>query len=420
MKTIISPGNISGTVEAPASKSYLQRAIAIAALAKGSSQIKGCSKSKDADAAIEIIQALGAQVSLEKDILTVVGIENFKPNLVLQCGEAGLSARMFSPIAALSNQTVLVIGEGSLLLRPMNMVEDALLQCGLSVETNEGKLPLIISGKLNPSELRIDGSESSQLLTGLLIALSAVDGTSKIEVENLKSIPYISMTLDLMNFLGLNVKHTDFKEFVVEGNSQISPFNYHVEGDWSGAAFHLVAAAIAGQVSISNLNPQSLQADAAILDVLRQCGSIIQITENNITVKKAELNPFEIDITNCPDLFPILAVLAVSCTGISRISGIHRLKNKESDRLFSVQNEFAKLGISTKVQGDHIYISQSEIQGGKVESHADHRIAMAMAVLALKANSPIEIDGIEAADKSYPSFFQVFGQLRVNKELINI
>lgn len=414
MNITLHPRTYAGIVKVPASKSYLQRAIAVAALAKGTSTIEGYTESKDALAALRIIQALGATSTLTNDTLTVQGIERFNKEIYLQCGEAGLSARMFSPIAGLSGQKVVVSGEGSLLLRPMHMIEDALTQCGLSVTSQDGKLPLTISGKIQPSELTVDGSESSQLLTGLLIALSAVDGTSTIHVHRLKSVPYINMTLDLMKQLGLHVQHDAHRDFTIHGTGEIKAFDYVVEGDWSGAAFHVVAAAIAGQVRLTNINVHSAQADLAILEIIQQCGAEVHLEEQDVLIKKKALNAFEVDITDCPDLFPILAVLAVCCQGTSKITGIHRLKSKESDRLTCMQEEFATLGITTKVVNDTIFIAGQEIKGGKVKAHNDHRIAMALAVLALRSNEPIEIEGIEAADKSYPQFFNDYLQL-INK-----
>lgn len=409
MKQIIYPSAFTGSIKAPPSKSYLQRAIAIAAMANHAVEIDGYAPSKDVDAAIAIAQNLGAEVEIHHQKIIVKGNFNAAKISVIHCGEAGLSARMFAPIAALKEEKINIMGEGSLLKRPMHMVIDALLQLGKSVNSNNGFLPLEISGKLIPQSIHIDASESSQLLTGLLIALPFANGNSEIKVTPLNSIPYIQMTLDILQQFGINIQHTNFQHFFIEGNQTVKASSYSTEGDWSGAAFHLVAAAIAGKATIKGLHKNSAQADKAILQVLEQVGASIHWqNENSLEIQKNKLQAFEFDATHCPDLFPPLAALAANCNGLSKIKGVKRLLHKESNRALSIQSELQKLGLKVTLQADEMWIYGGNVSGGKIHSHNDHRIAMMGAVLALNANAPVEIEEAEAIQKSYPAFFDDF------------
>lgn len=393
----------------PPSKSYLQRAIAIAAMANHAVEIDGYAPSKDADAAIAIVKNMGAEVEIHQQKIIVKGNFNAANISAIHCGEAGLSARMFAPVVALKEKKTIITGEGSLLKRPMHMVIEALQQLGKSVKSNNGLLPLEISGKLIAQKIKIDASESSQLLTGLLIALPFAAGNSEIEVRHLNSIPYIQMTLDILQQFGINIQHTNYRYFFIEGNQKVQSNNYTVEGDWSGAAFHLVSAAIAGDVELEGLNKNSIQADKAILEALEKAGAkVYWISDNTIKTEKGKLNAFELDATHCPDLFPPLTALAANCNGISKIKGIHRLLHKESNRALSIQSELKKLGINVELKNDEMWIYGGKISGGKIYSHNDHRIAMMGAVLALNADAPIEIEAAEAIQKSYPAFFEDF------------
>ena len=288
------------------------------------------------------------------------------------------------------------------------MVEDALSQLGKNVKSYKGKLPLELEGVINGNEIQISGEESSQLLTGLLIALPKLKQDSVIRVANLKSVPYVQMTIAILGEFGINIEHENYEHFKIKGNQLPKSTNYHVEGDWSGASFHLVAAAISGQIEVSNLSETSLQADARILEVLKNCGASVLVKPNSISVVKNELNAFHFDATDCPDLFPPLAVLAACCSGKSRLKGVSRLKHKESDRAKTIQAEFKKLGIEINIDDDEMYIVGGPIHGASVDSHNDHRIAMAMAVLSLVSNGDIEVQNFDAVNKSYPNFLEDF------------
>ncbi len=408
---IVQPFKYCGSIKAPASKSYLQRAIAIAALCDEPCLIENFYPSNDALAALDIAQNLGAKIQrFDQSVIMQRGAAP-ADSVLINCGESGLSTRMFSPIAALLGTTTTVVGEGSLLKRPIVMIEDALRQFGVETRSNAGFLPLELSGKMHGARAAIDGSESSQLLTGLLIALPLLVEQSELHVHNLKSKPYIQMTLDLLAHFGVVIQHQNLAHFNISGNQKPKAARYYCEGDWSGAAFHLVGAAISGEITLTGLNINSTQADRVILNALQACGATITCGKNEVHVAKNQLHAFQFDATHCPDLFPSLAVLASCCEGTSAIAGVSRLKHKESDRAATIQSELGKLNIPVSIEGDVMRISQSTVHGGIVNSHNDHRIAMALAVLASVSSSAVIIENAQAVNKSYPSFFEDLSQI---------
>lgn len=403
---------INGVLKAPASKSYLQRAIAIACLGDRNCTIANFYPSSDALAAVNIARSLGAKINIDGTSLHLHPGEMNSTKILLNCGEAGLSTRMFSPIAAIFSRETTITGEGSILGRPMHMIEEALQQLGAEVSSNEHYLPLKIRGPIRSGHITIDGSESSQLLTGLLIALPTLQGDSTVKVLNLKSTPYIQMTLAILQDFGVEVTNENFEEFWIKGGQKPSLSEYFVEGDWSGASFSMVAAAISGKVELTGLNIKSAQADSAILQALALSGAKTAIHEDKITIQKGGLKAFHFDATNCPDLFPPLAALAACCEGTSIIHGIQRLTHKESNRALTIQEEFKKLNIQVRLEGNNMLIRKATITGGEVSSKNDHRIAMATAILASVADSPIAIHNSSAVNKSYPTFFEDLASIK--------
>lgn len=398
----INPSTISGTVHAPASKSAMQRACALALISEGKTVISNPGKSNDDLAAIDVIQKLGADIETRNEelIISSKGIHPVSPEI--NCGESGLGLRMFAPIAALSSQKIILNGSGSLLKRPMDFFDEIFPLLGIKVETHNGKLPIKIKGPLQPADITIDGSLSSQFLTGLLIAFAkACTKPVTIKVNNLTSKPYIDLTLKMMQHFGWNVENISHEEFNFLPTSNFKPrtSNYTVEGDWSGGAFLLVASAIAGKISVEGLDVNSAQADKKIIEVL----------------ETAPGEPFRFDATDCPDLFPPLVALAAYCKGISTIKGVSRLAHKESNRGITLQEEFAKMGVHIILDGDVMKIEGGKpIHGATVHSHHDHRIAMACAVAALGAEGETVIADAEAINKSYPDFYDHLQKLNVD------
>lgn len=409
----IQPSTLYGNIVAPASKSSMQRACAAALLCQATSEIINPGKSNDDLAALDVIQKLGARVVNNEDgSLTIFSYGISLTENEINCGESGLGIRMFTPIAALSNRLITIKGTGSLLTRPMHFFDEIFPQLGIKIISRQGKLPLQIQGPLIPSDIEVDGSLSSQFLTGLLMAFSAsVTKPVTVKVNGLKSKPYIDLTLRVMKDFGMNLPiHDNYERFQFSSkpvNHQLSTVNYTVEGDWSGGAFLLVAGAIAGNISVHGLDTNSTQADKAILQALHDSGCFLAINNKCIDIGPAPLKAFHFDATDCPDLFPPLVALASYCQGTTTIKGVSRLAHKESNRALTLQQEFAKLGAEITLQDDIMQIKGgNRLHGATVHSHHDHRIAMACAVAALKADGEAIVEEAEAINKSYPDFYE--------------
>jgi len=429
MNVTISPSVIQGSLQAPASKSSMQRACAAALVAGKKAHILNPGSSNDDLAAIGVIRSLGATIENLPDGSLLIESEGVRPiNDFVNCGESGLGIRMFAPLVALNSQTMTIEGEGSLLNRPMDFFDLIFPQLGIEVRSNLGRLPLILKGPLVPANIQTDGSLSSQFLTGLLLAYAAADAKNvTISVSNLKSRPYIDLTLSVMREFGLKVpQNQNYERFHFSEETWQKPvkeIEYIVEGDWSGGAFLLVAAAIAGQATIRGLDPDSTQADKAILKALEDTGCPVFVDKREIHVGDGNttlLKAFHFDATDCPDLFPPLVALASVCHGSSFIRGVSRLAHKESDRAITLQDEFRKLGVDILINGDTMGIKGvSTLSSAKVQSRHDHRIAMATAVAALRADGPVMIEKAEAVNKSYPAFFDDLSKLSASVHVLD-
>ena len=421
MIAIIRKSDLKGIIQAPSSKSSMQRALAAAFLTKETCGIFNPGTSNDDLAAINIIKSLGAKVEIIADKLVVINKEYDTGNTEINCGESGLSIRMFVPVAALSLHPVVVTGEGSLLSRPMDFFDKVLPQLGIKVQSNKGKLPLTIHGPLQPANIEIDGSLSSQFLTGLLMAYAGAKAANvSIKVNNLRSKPYIDLTLEVMKHFGLgNIENRNYEEFYFHpGSGKNVMHNYTVEGDWSGAAFLLVAGAIAGPVTIRGLDLTSSQGDKMIIEALIQANAGVAIETKGINVRPAEMKAFEFDATDCPDLFPPLAALAVYCTGTTVIKGVERLIYKESNRALAIKSELGKKGIAVELEGDLMRISGiKDIPAAFVDSHNDHRIAMMNTIIGLRSEGVTILHNAQAVSKSYPGFFSDMKKLDANIEI---
>jgi 3-phosphoshikimate 1-carboxyvinyltransferase len=461
MKVTIKPSQLKGIVQAPASKSSMQRACAAALITKGTTIINNPGHSNDDKAALDIIQKLGAEIEVKSEMLKVKS-EGFPfathrlpagqagSPLAIDCGESGLSIRMFTPIAALSDKGITINGSGSLLTRPMDFFDKILPKLNVKIKSQNGKLPLVIQGPLQPKDIEIDGSLSSQFLTGLLFAYAASPNPSgggaseksskteiTIRVRNLKSKPYIDLTLDVMKQFGLRVpENRNYEEFIFYNDSSKIPTSigrqrladgavgsggaYTVEGDWSGGAFLLVAGAIAGPIMVRGLDLTSTQADKAIIDALMLANAGIAMEAKGIRVGPSEMRGFVFDATDCPDLFPPLVALAAYCKGRTTIYGVSRLAHKESNRALTLQDEFDKMGVLIKLERDEMIIQgKGVVKGADVHSQHDHRIAMACAVAGLKADSEMIIEEAQAVEKSYPDFYEDLKKLGADVSLNN-
>jgi len=425
MTRTVDPSRIGGIIRAPASKSAMQRALGCAAMANGSSTIRNPNWCADSLAAEGVITALGVKTERSDDKIIIHGGFDFSAEkIVASCGESGLCIRMFSAIGSLLPCEVELRGEGTLASRSVGMAVQPLAALGVRCVTENGHPPIKMHGPLKSGIVDIDGSESSQFVTGLLMALPMCAGDSTVRVRNPASRGYLDLTLDVMKTFGAHiVRNADFTEFRITGKPYAAA-DYEVEGDWSGAAFLLVAGAIAGggkggaaALEVLGISDASSQPDRAIMKALHLAGANAETISGGYRISGAELRGFEFDASDCPDLFPPLVALASRCEGATRLKGATRLAGKESDRAAALAEEFGKLGLEIAVRGDEMTIRGKtrgeKITGGTVSSRGDHRIAMAAAVAALRAKDTVLIEGSECVAKSYPDFFKALDSVRL-------
>ncbi|MGB4292029.1 MAG: 3-phosphoshikimate 1-carboxyvinyltransferase [Bacteroidales bacterium] len=411
MKVEASVKEVKGRLRAPSSKSAVQRYIAGALLAEGLSTISVNSMCDDSLAALSVATELGAEATTCGDSIKIKGGFNPKTNKI-NCGESGLATRMFIPIAAIHNREITVTGRGSLMKRPVKMVEEPLRQLGVQISSKDGYLPVKIKGPLTGGEVHADGSISSQFITGLLMALPVAQKNSCIIVENLVSRPYIDLTIKILQEFDIEIVNDNYRVFSIKGGQKYTPGTFTAEGDWSGAAFLLVMGAIGGKVEVTGLRTDSVQADKAILEPLMMAGASVSVEAGRIKVEKKELNSFEFDISDCPDLAPPLAVLAAACNGKTVLRGAHRLIAKESNRAETITAALNAIGANIKTSGDIIEIyGNNTLSGGESSAYNDHRIAMALATASAISTSPVRIEGMESINKSYPGFIDDFRKL---------
>lgn len=403
----VQPGNYSRTIQIPASKSDGQRALLAAALSKGTSYIHHLGKSKDELAMLQCIEQLGAVINWNNDVLEVEGLSTFPSEIALNCGESGLTSRLLIAVCAMYPGNFSISGEGSLLQRSMDFYVDLFHEQQLTFTFSENNtLPLHVRGGIQAGEIVVDGSQSSQYISGLLMGLPLLASDSILVVENGVSLPYIQMTLNTLTSFGIAINQVE-NSYYIQGNQTYQPTSYRVEGDWSSASYWLVASALGQNIKVNGLTLESLQADKAILEAFESANCTVVQSENGFQIHGDERTAFAFDATHCPDLFPALAVFAALTPGISTIKGVHRLQNKESNRGKVLQTEFEKLGVRIDLNDDVMNIhGQSSISGGTIDAHNDHRIAMCFGVLGMFTTTPIIIDGSEAVIKSYPSFWE--------------
>lgn len=403
----IQPSQLSGKLDIPSSKSYAHRALICAALAEGTSEIEGISFSKDIEATISAMSALGAEISADNNGKVVVkGTSGAPKGNIIDCNESGSTLRFLIPIAAALNADAEFQGRGRLPERPIDIFTRELGKKGSSF-TNNGKLPFVLSGLLQSGIYEIEGNVSSQFVTGLLFALPLLDGDSVIKITSkLESKPYVDITIECLRKFGIEIIENE-NEYFIKGSQKYKPCNLTVEGDYSQAAFFFVANYLGGKININNLNPDSVQGDKRIIDIINE----MCYSENG----------FRADCSDIPDLVPILAVLASFGKGESVIYNAERLRIKESDRLQAISDTINKLGGSLKVTDDGLIITPvNTLHGGTVESFGDHRIVMSAAIAAMKSDGDIIIKGAEAVEKSYPDFFRDYNNLGGKAYVINL
>ena len=442
----------SEVLSMPVSKSFAQRAIIAAALADGTSHLRGYTPCGDNEAALQVARNLGAEVNVNGNEVTINGISAQLGGLnlpELHVGESGLLTRMLIPVMAqLSPDPVSFTGEKTLLGRPLTgakEIMDAFEADVIPSEVEESpsivRVPLTVKGPLKAGRAEISGKHGSQLISGLLMALPFAEKNSSLIVHEPKSIPYMFITLEVLKKFGIKIGNDmlggpDFLAsdgdwslctemvFKVKGGQKYKAADIDLEGDWSAAANFLVAGAIFGKAELQGLDTTSLQADLSIMDILMDAGASLSQLDGdrgNITVQRAPLKAFRVDASNCPDLFPVISVLAAFCQGTSRLAGVGRLANKESDRAKAILEMLTQMGVRACVEGDEMVIEGHSLaqrlldncllKGGLYTSHHDHRMVMALKVASLGADGPISIDDEQCVAKSFPQFHEIFDKL---------
>ncbi len=422
MDVIISSPKLRGTIAIKASKSVMHRALICAALSEGVSTLKNCYISQDIIATMQMLKALGASFDVQGDSIKVCGINQSKAikPLLLDANESGSTIRFLIPIVASLGHSATFTGKNALIKRPLDIYKDVLGNNGVAVDYN-GELPFVINGKLSASEFFMRGNVSSQFITGMLFALPLLEGDSKINIiPPFESKGYVDITLDVLKHFGVAVTASE-NSYSAHGNQSYRACDYIVEGDYSQAAFFLVANCLGADLEITNLNENSPQGDKAILKILSDIGVSLKFENKKLSLNHTKLKNFNIDAGMIPDLVPILCVLASFCEGMSTIKNVERLKIKESDRIKSSIDLINSLGGKAVYEDDCIKIYPCDkFTGGEIDTQNDHRIAMSAAIASIKSDKPVVIKNANCVDKSYPDFFSDLKMLGGQFDVINM
>lgn len=416
MTAYIRPGPPpSGVLAAPPSKSMAHRAVLCAALADGESRLTGLAHSQDIDATLAAAAALGAQVEAGESWARIAGAAPLQaPAAPVDCCESGSTLRFLIPLAALTGRPVAFTGRGRLMQRPQSVYQELFASQGLRFG-QEGDT-LTVAGPLRPGCFSLAGDVSSQFISGLLFALPLLDGDSRLCLKPpVESRSYIEMTRSAQSRFGVASAWLDEYTLAVPGGQAYRPRDMAIEGDWSQAAFPAALGVLAGDVTVTGLEPATLQGDAVILDILRRCGGRAEAVPGGVRFQKSALHGTKIDLADCPDLGPILMALGLLCEGETVIANAGRLRLKESDRIAAMEQELRKLGGQIESDGGTVTIRRSVLHApaGPLWGHNDHRVVMSLTVLAAAAGLPVQIDGAEAVAKSWPGFFAAVRQLGV-------
>jgi 3-phosphoshikimate 1-carboxyvinyltransferase len=409
----IKPSLLKGEISIPPSKSLCHRAIICAALSNEESKIDNVNFSDDIIATCKGMKILGAKIERIDDTLIIRGSINALTGETIDCNESGSTLRFLIPIALVQPANIRFVGRGKLVSRPLDIYYNIFEKQDILYSNDMGNLPLNIEGQFKPGNFAIEGNISSQFISGLLFSLPLLDGDSKIIITtNLESKGYVDLTLDMLNRYGIEIINNGYKEFIIKGNQRYKGRDYRVEGDYSQAAFWLVGGILGEEITSRNLNLESLQGDRVIIDIINKMGGTITLDETFIKTIASNTKGIIIDASQCPDLVPVLAVLAALSNGQTKIVNAARVRIKESDRLNAIATELNKLGADVREFDDGLVINgKDSLIGGVVDSWNDHRIAMALAIASIKCKDEIIIKNSEAVKKSYPHFWEDFKKL---------
>lgn len=418
-KICIQPTLLKGSVKIPPSKSIAHRAVIAACLCSGSSHLENIDLSDDILATIEGMRALGATIRISENSLMIQGIQHGKrktdlSQILIDCKESGSTLRFLIPIALALGGQYRFIGKGNLGKRPLTPYYTIFEKQNISYHKIPDEMDLSVCGKLSADAFSVDGNISSQFITGLLYALPLLENDSAIMITSpLESKSYVDLTLQVLSDFGITIINHGYERFEIKGNQCYQPCRYKIESDFSQAAFFLCAGALGGDVTLKGLNINSLQGDREIIELLKRMGANITYPEKNVKAISGSLIGIDIDASQIPDIIPVLAATACLAKGKTIIRNAHRLRMKECDRLSATIKELSALGANIREENDCMYITgvDSLAGGCEVDSHADHRIAMMLAVITQRCSHPIIINDYECVSKSYPNFFKDYKDL---------
>lgn len=408
---IINPKKLNGNISIPSSKSLSHRAIISASLSLGESNIDNLIFSDDIYATLEGMEKLGSQIEkISPRSLKIKGQNSVEVNPIIDCKESGSTLRFLIPISLLWDNMTTFTGRGKLTSRPLDEYYKIFDKQDIKYTNNNGELPLSLQGSIRPGSFEIEGNISSQFITGLMFTLPLLRGDSKIIIKDeLESKGYVDLTIDILSKFGIEIINKDYKEFIINGNQEYKNIDYNVEGDFSQAAFWIVAGILGEKINSNNLNINSLQGDKVVINLVKKMGGNIEINHDFIKTTESKTKGIIIDASQCPDIIPIMTVLAALSEGQSKIINASRLRIKESDRLKAISTELNKLGADVIEVGDSLIINgKAGLKGGIVDSWNDHRIAMALAIASIKATDEVTITNSDAVNKSYPHFWEDF------------
>lgn len=414
---LIYPSRLSGKISVPPSKSICHRAIICAGLSKGVSIISNVVFSEDVEATLNAVESFGAHIVRKRDSLIINGTGKLSiKNSLIDCNESGSTLRFLIPLAAVTGERVVFTGRGRLAERPLMPYYEIFDKQNINYSNTSGRLPLLVEGKLMPGEYKVKGNISSQFITGLLFALPLLNGDSRIVITTpLESKSYVDLTIEMLKRFKVETENHDYSEIIISGNQLYNSTDYHIEGDFSQAAFFLAADILGADVLCQGLNMESLQGDKAILDIIISMGGKLISEDYGIGFQPSKPSGITIDVSQCPDIVPILSVIGALSNGTTRIINAGRLRIKESDRLRAIGCELNKIGADVKEMPEGLIINGREtLEGGIVSSWNDHRIAMALAIASIKCRKPLIIKDADCVKKSYPDFWEDFKMLGGN------
>ncbi len=388
-----------------------------AALANGQSKINNPLLADDTEATIDALTKIGVKISKSNNALIIDGNNFSKPKGELFCRESGTTLRLMTAMCSLVKGKCELTGSSSLLRRPIKPLIAALRELGVDCTCNGEFPPVIVNNNFTGGITHVPGNISSQFISALLLIAPLAQKETKIVLSTkLESKPYVIITIATQKDFGVEIETNEGLREFSAAKQEYKPRNYNVEGDWSATAFLLASGVLAGRIKVSNISNESLQADRKIIDILTTMGADLKIKPDSVLADKSELKPINFDVSNCPDLFPVLCILCSVAKGTSKISGIRRLSLKESNRIDEMKNGLTKMGVKAKQSGDSIEITGSQAKGNIIDSN-DHRIAMAFGILGLVAKGKTTIKNAECVGKSFPDFWNYLSKLNANLEV---